>query len=102
MFEGKPLMIRLDRQERLPNAPITQWPECQHDSLEVAGSSPAGRTIRKPTRIGGPGVRTCNPVGESSNRWTHGAIAHLGERLHGMQKVAGSNPASSTGRYASE
>jgi hypothetical protein len=30
--------------------------------------------------------------------WTHGAIAQLGERLHGMQEVVGSSPTSSIGR----
>ena len=30
----------------------------------------------------------------------HGALAHLGERLHGMQEVIGSSPIGSTNKSA--
>ena len=32
-------------------------------------------------------------------KWKHGAIAQLGERLHGMQEVGGSIPPSSTNYF---
>jgi hypothetical protein len=38
-------------------------------------------------------TETCDACGYSE---TNGAVAHLGERLHGMQEVVGSIPISST------
>ena len=42
----------------------------------------------------GEGIHIMPPV--NTTRFTYGAIAQLGERLHGMQEVSGSIPLSST------
>ena len=60
---------------------ITQITESTESNPAAAG--------RKPKIL----AKKCLPAGRFSGRiGTNGAIAQLGERLHGMQEVVGSNP----------
>lgn len=45
---------------------------------------------------GGVPVATASKIGQGDTMKWHGALAQLGERLHGMQEVSGSIPLGST------
>ena len=82
--------------------PTRQAP-CQRTASWLDGA-PSNRPVRPRT-----GARPNGPLKESARRhhrpggrpprFTDGAIAQLGERLHGMQEVSGSIPLSSTNHF---
>ena len=66
-------------------------------SFGPRGLSPTGRPTIEPPTPGGSPPRACMPLRSTRRRCgLRGAIAQLGERLHGMQEVSGSIPLSST------
>ena len=83
---------------RVPVVPPGAPPPRELPGLWTQGSSRGAARPESllPRRIARPGPACPWSEGGAAVRLNPGIVAHLGERLHGMQKVAGSTPAGST------